>query len=203
MSDIGPVLPKSHWFRRVPRPVKRSLNWLYWLAYDVRDFGAEAIGWLPSHLLRLGLYRYLLRIRIGAHSSIHRGCRFYRPSGVQIGAHTVINRDVVLDGRQGLVIGDNVSISEGAAFFTLEHDPNSPTFENRGAPIRVGDRVFVGARAMVLPGVTIGEGAVVAAGAVVTRDVEPYRIVAGVPARPIGQRAPDLSYTLEYRKFLG
>ena len=198
-----PHISPNHPLRRLPKPLKQLAGRIYWLAYDARDFGAEAIGWLPSHLLRLGLYRYLLRIRIGAHSSIHRGCRFYRPSGVQIGAHTVINRDVILDGRQGLVIGDNVSISEGAAFFTLEHDPNSPTFENRGAPIRVGDRVFVGARAMVLPGVTIGEGAVVAAGAVVTRDVGPYQIVAGVPARPIGQRAPDLSYTLEYRKFLG
>jgi len=110
---------------------------------------------------------------------------------------------VLLDGRLGLAIGDNVSISEGAAFFTLEHDPNSPTFENRGAPIQIGDRVFIGARAMVLPGAAIGEGAVVAAGAVVTRDVEPYQIVAGVPARPIGQRSQDLAYTLEYRKFLG
>jgi len=199
MPDLSPV----HLLHHLPPWAKRLLHWLYWLAYDARDFVAEAVGWLPSHLLRLGLYRYLLRIRLGAHSSVHRGCRFYRPSGVQIGVHTVINRDVVLDGRQGLVIGDNVSISEGVAFFTLEHDPNSPTFENRGAPIRIGDRAFVGARAMVLPGVTIGEGAVVAAEAVVTRDVEPYQIVAGVPARPIGQRAPDLTYTLEYRKFLG
>ena len=122
---------------------------------------------------------------------------------VQIGANTVINRDVLLDGRMGLVIGDNVSVSEGVAIFTLEHDPNSPDFANRGAPVRIADRAFIGARAIILPGVTVGEGAVVAAGAVVTHDVPPYTIVGGVPARPIGERRRDLSYTLDYRKFLG
>jgi maltose O-acetyltransferase len=115
----------------------------------------------------------------------------------------VINRDVLLDGRAGLRIGHNVSISEGTALFTLDHDPQSPTFERRGAPVIVGDRVFIGARAIILPGVTIGEGAVVGAGAVVTRDVPPYTIVTGAPARPIGERRRDLTYTLDYRKFLG
>jgi maltose O-acetyltransferase len=115
----------------------------------------------------------------------------------------VVNRDVVLDGREGLHIGDNVSISEGVCIFSLEHDPNSPSFESRGAPVTVEDYVFVGARAIVLPGVTIGTGAVVAAGAVVTRDVPQFTVVAGVPARPIGERQRDLAYTLDYQKFLG
>jgi maltose O-acetyltransferase len=61
----------------------------------------------------------------------------------------------------------------------------------------------VGTRALILPGVTIGEGAVVAAGAVVTRDVEPYTIVGGVPARFLRQRSRDLEYELNYRKRFG
>ena len=189
--------------RVLPLPLRRLIVQLYWRWYDARDFIAEAVGWLPSHGLRLFLYRHLLRISIGARTSIHRDCRFYRPSGVSIGSHSIINRDVLLDGRMGLQIGDNVSVSEGTAIITLEHDPNSPTFEPRGAAIHIGDRVFVGARAILLPGVAIGEGAVVAAGTVVTRDVDPFAIVAGVPARPIGQRQHDLTYTLDYRKFLG
>jgi acetyltransferase-like isoleucine patch superfamily enzyme len=189
--------------RLMPHRLRRLMTKLYWHWYDARDFIAEMVGWLPSHGLRLLLYRRLLRISIGQRTSIHRNCRFYRPSGVNIGSHSVINWDVLMDGRMGLQIGDNVSISEGTAIITLEHDPNSPAFEARGAPVRIGDRVFVGARAILLPGVTIGEGAVVAAGAVVTRDVESFAIVAGVPARPIGQRRQDLSYTLDYRKFLG
>jgi len=193
-----------HCLRRwLPYWVRRGLNQSYWLLYDLRDFAAESIGWLPFHGVRLLLYRHLLRIKVGSGSSIHRGCRFYRPSGVQIGLCTVINRDVLLDGRIELSIGNNVSISEGSAIFTLEHDPDSPDFRRRGAPVCIEDRVFVGAHAIILPGVILGEGAVVGAGAVVTRDVDPFTIVAGVPARLIGQRWRDLEYSLNYRKFLG
>jgi maltose O-acetyltransferase len=149
------------------------------------------------------MLRHLLKVSIGQRTSVHRGCRFYRPAGVVIGCHTVINRDVLLDGRMGLVIGDNVSVSEGVAIFSLEHDPNSPDFADRGAGVQIKDRAFVGARAVILPGITVGEGAVVAAGAVVTQDVLPYVIVGGVPARPIAERSRNLTYQLDYRKFLG
>jgi acetyltransferase-like isoleucine patch superfamily enzyme len=189
--------------RRVPHSIRRSMTRLYWMGYDLRDFVAESIGWIPFHSVRLLLYRYMLQMEIGPSSSIHRGCRFYCPPGVRIGRHTVINRGVVLDGRSGLVIGDNASISEGTAVLTLEHDPQSPSFDERGGPVCIGDRVFVGARALVLPGVKIGDGAVVGAGAVVTQEVPPLAIVAGVPARVIGERTRDLGYTLNYRKFLG
>lgn len=189
--------------RRLPVCVKRFLLGLYWLFYDSADFLAELAGHVPFHSIRLLLYRSVLGIRIGKHSSVHRLCRFYRPRGVTIGEHCVINREVLLDGRAGVRIGNNVSISEGAFILSLEHNPNSPAFASRGIEVSIGDHVFVGARATVLPGVTLGEGAVVAAGAVVTHDVEPFAIVAGVPARLIGQRRRDLEYTLNYRKFLG
>jgi len=189
--------------RLLPGPVKRLANSLYWWAYDGRDFAAEVVGRIPFHSLRLFLYRHLLKITVGKKTSIHRNCRFYFPPGVTIGAHSIVNRDVLLDGRMGLVIKDNVSISEGSALITLEHDPNSPSFANRGRQVVVEDRVFIGMRALILPGVVLGEGAVVAAGAVVTRDVAPFQIVAGVPARVIGERRQDLNYELDYRKFLG
>lgn len=198
-----PELPPDHLLRRLPLPVKRSLNTLYWLGHDAADFLAEQVGHLWFHGLRLWLYRRLFRVAIGAHTSIHRFCRFYAPSRVTIGANTVINREVLLDGRSDLTIGDNVSISEGTVILTLEHDPNSPTFENRGGPVIIHDRAFIGMQAMILPGITIGEGAIVAARAVVTHDVAPYTIVVGVPARPIGERSRELTYTLDYRKFLG
>jgi acetyltransferase-like isoleucine patch superfamily enzyme len=189
--------------RRLPAWLRRWLSQMYWRRVDTVDFVAEVAGRLPSHKLRLLILRRMLKVSIGRRTSVHRGCRFYRPTGVQIGSHTVINRDILLDGRMGLIIGENVSISEGTAIFTLEHDPNSPDFANRGATVCIEDYVFVGARAIILPGVTVGRGAVVAASAVVTRDVAPYTIVGGVPARPIGQRRRDLAYTLDYLKFLG
>lgn len=202
MNNIRPQLRTDSPIRRLPLPVKRGLNALFWLRYDTIDFLAELIGRLPSHTVRVLLYR-LFGVRIGSRVSIHRHCRFYHPSSVQIGEGSVINRDVLLDGRMGLIIGNHVSISEGTMLLSLEHDPNSTRFETRGGPVHIGDRAFIGVRATVLPGLSIGEGAVVAAGAVVTHDVPPYTIVGGVPARPIGQRTQDLSYTLNYRKFLG
>jgi acetyltransferase-like isoleucine patch superfamily enzyme len=82
--------------------------------------------------------------------------------------------------------------------WTLEHDPQSPDFATVGGPVTIEDYAWVGCRVVILPGVCIGKGAVVAAGAVVTKDVPPYAIVGGVPARTIGERAPDLRYQLTW-----
>jgi acetyltransferase-like isoleucine patch superfamily enzyme len=190
------------WTKRLPKGMRLWLVGLYWMRNDLQDFYAEVIGRMPGHNLRLYLYRGL-GIRIGKKTSIHRGCRFYAPGNVCISDHTVINRDVLLDGRSHLEIGENVSVSEGVLILTLEHDPNSPEFTTRGGKVVIEDYVFIGARALILPGVTIGRGAVVAAGSVVTQTVPEYQIVGGVPAHPIGQRSPDLRYSLEYQKFLG
>lgn len=198
-----PKLGASHLFQRLPTPAKRLMSRTYWVARDVVDYLAELTGRLPSHDLRLALYRHLFRVRIGHHTSIHRGCRLYHPPRVQIGNHSVINRDVLLDGRMGITIGNNVSVSEAVCLFTLEHDLNSPTFDNCGAPITVSDYVFIGSRAIILSGVSVGRGAAIGAGSVVTGDVEPYAIVAGVPARLVGKRSQDLAYELCYRKMLG
>ena len=188
---------------KIPKWVRNIGSRLYWYGYDLRDFFAEVVGWIPFHFLRRLFYVHVFKIVIGKRSSIHRMCRFYLPTGVKIGNNTVINRDVLLDGRSGLYIGNNVSISESVAIITLEHDPNDSSFGTRGAPVHVDDKVFIGTRAMILPGIRIGEGAVIAAGAVVTRDVPPYSIMAGVPARPIGSRSQQLNYILDYRKLLG
>lgn len=86
---------------------------------------------------------------------------------------------------------------------TFEHDLDDPDFLPRGRKVVIEDYVFIGIRAIILPGVTIHEGAAVAAGAIVTHDVEPYTIVAGTPAKPIRKRNRDIHYTLVHRKFLG
>ena len=84
----------------------------------------------------------------------------------------------------------------------MGHDPQSPSFSDQGGEVHIGNRVWIGYRSLIMPGVTIGEGAVVAAGAVVTKDVKPYTVVAGVPAKPISSRTDELTYELNYHPIL-
>src|SRR5215469_16904597 len=107
---------------------------------------------------------------------------------VSIGRGTVINHGCLLYTTGGLTIGENVSISSGVWLVTGTHDMNDPLFPDSYKPIVIGNYAWIGMRATILAGVTIGEGAVVMAGAVVTRDVPPRAVVGGIPARVMSQR---------------
>jgi acetyltransferase-like isoleucine patch superfamily enzyme len=160
------------------------------------------IGHLPSRRLRFLALKVWLGA-LGRGVGIQSGCRFLNGRRIRIGNRCVINFGSLLDGRKFTIsIGDDVSIGPEASILTLGHDPQSPEFADRGGNVAIGDRAWIAYRVIVLPGVTIGEGAVVAAGAVVTKDVEPYTIVAGNPARVIGKRSRDLTYQLDYRPWL-
>lgn len=162
--------------------------------------------WLGNHLfmnyapyqLRHWFLRRYCGLVLGDGSTICAGCFITGPH-VRIGAHSVVNRGTYLDGRAALTIGDNVNISHQALIQTLTHDPRSPTLAVQAKPVAIRDHVWIGARAIICPGVTVHEGAVVGAGAVVTRDVPPWAIVAGNPARPIGVRPNEIKYRTNYR----
>lgn len=160
------------------------------------------VGRFPSRTLRrLFLAGWLHRL--GQGTGVQLDCRFLNGRKVSLGQRNVINFGTLVDGRgYGVTVGDDVSIGPEATILTLGHDPQSPQFADRGGPVMIGDRAWIGYGALVLPGVTIGEGAVVAAGAVVTKDVAPYTIVGGNPARPIGQREQALDYRLAYQPWL-
>lgn len=107
-----------------------------------------------------------------------------------------------MDNRGTITIGACVSISEEVIILTADHDVNTPHFVTRERPVEIGSYAFLGTRCMILPGVRIGRAAVVAAGAVVSRDVLDFEIVGGVPAKRIGLRNKDLSYKIDYRPWL-
>ena len=166
----------------------------------------HVIAHVPFHAVRRGWYRHVLGFEMDAHATIFLGayCYFYRPcrrggAAVRIGEGAVINRDCSLDCRGGLTFGTHASVSPEVMFITSEHLKDDPGFGVRDEPIVVGDRAWIGSRAIILPGVSIGEGAIVAAGAVVTRDVPAYGVVGGVPAKPIAERSRDLHYELNFR----
>jgi acetyltransferase-like isoleucine patch superfamily enzyme len=160
------------------------------------------VGKIPSHLIRRAFLGLWLG-RLGAGTGIQRNCTFLNARKVQLGDRNVVNFGCLLDGRgYKIVTGADVSIGPEAAILTLGHDPQSPDFADKGGDVIIGDHVWISYRAIILPGVTIGDGAVVAAGAVVTRDVAAFSIVAGNPAREIGKRTSNLNYTLAFQPWL-
>lgn len=162
----------------------------------------HGFGCVPSHTLRKLYLRGWLG-GLGRGTSVQMNCRFLNGKKVTFGERNVINFGCLFDGRKYTIrTGSDVSIGPEAAILTLGHDPQSPEFTDRGGEVIIGDQVWIGYRAVILPGIKIGDGAVVGAGSVVTKDVAPFAIVAGNPARQIGQRNPDLNYRLDYAPFL-
>jgi acetyltransferase-like isoleucine patch superfamily enzyme len=154
----------------------------------------------PSHGFRLWFYKKIMSFSIGQRSTIFMDCTFDCAGGLYIGRNTVINPRCRLDGRGTIRIGRNVSISQEVMILTADHDLRTPDFAGRERAVVIEDYVWIGTRAMVLSGVHIGRGAVVAAGSVVTRDVGPYEVVGGIPAKIIGERPHELTYDLYYKR---
>lgn len=167
-------------FNKIMRRIKTIL-----LELDV--FILILVGHVPCHYVRRFFYRFF-GMKIGSGSTIHTGARFYNVANISIGEDTIIGEQVVLDGRDKLVIGNHVDFATQVMVYNAEHDLEDKDFKAVTAPVVIEDYVFVGPRAIILPGVKIGKGAVVAAGAVVSKDVEPFTVVGGVPAKLIRKR---------------
>lgn len=155
---------------------------------------------IPSHNLRGWYYKKIMAFELGNHCSIMLDCSFDCKLGLSIGSNSVINSRCRFDNRGGITIGENVSISEDVIILTADHDMNSSDFAGRKSAVHIHDYVWIGTRAMILPGVTIGKGAVVAAGSIVTKNVAAYTVVAGVPAKTINKRNEVLNYTTRYNR---
>lgn len=167
-------------------------------------FANHVIAKIPIYSIRHSYYRRFMKIRIGKSSWLAMDCfitGYDKGCLIEVGDNSVINRRCYLDGRSGITIGNNVNISAEVCLLTLQHDPESPTFACRGGAITIDDHAWIGMRAIVMPGIHVGEGAVVAAGALVTRDVAPYSIVAGVPAVHKKERPRGLTYVTDWRPF--
>jgi maltose O-acetyltransferase len=154
---------------------------------------------IPSHWFRLIFLRKSL-CRVGRNTHFLMGVEIRSGKNISVGDNCAINARVLLDGRGGkLTIGNNVDIAQETNIWTLEHDVHSDTHNDKGGNVVIEDYVWIASRVTILPGVRIGRGAVVATGAVVTKDVPPMAIVGGIPAKVIGQRKSSLSYNLYYR----
>lgn len=173
------------------RFMKRITLSLYWLFTDY--VMNHIFAHVPFWLLRK-VYLLICGARIGKRTQVDMNCVILDPFKLKLGAHSHINRNCLLDARGGIYIGDCVSISQRVVLVTGSHDLRSSDFTFVRETIEIEDYVWIGINATILGGVKIGKGAVVCAGAVVTKSIAPYSIVAGVPARKIGDRPCDLSY---------
>ena len=129
----------------------------------------------------------------GPDAVISRGCRILREHQLHVGKGVRVARDVTLDARGHIYLDDDALIGFESVLLTHTHnsDEIGVPIQQQGfwsAPVRVGPRAWIGMRVMILPGVTIGEDAIVASGAVVTKDVPARTVVAGVPAEVLRER---------------
>ncbi len=182
-----------------PGPIRQAIGRARDVWGDLRLRLLADLGYFPSHRVRNFFYR---RSGMSLHptSSIHWRAEFYALEGISIGPHCTIGDSAFLDGRSGLTIGASVNLGSHVTIYTRQHDVDSADFAEVGAPVSIEDHAWVSSHSIVLPGVTIGEGAVVAAGSVVTKDVAPFTLVGGNPAHHIRARSRDLRYTLGYAK---
>lgn len=167
-------------------------------AYFLGLAAINAVHRCLPFVLRPWLYR-LCRYDIDRTATVQGGVRFFHVGRLHIGEGSRVNRGVYLDNRGGLSIGRHVSIAHDCRLYTMGHDVHDDDFAAKASPVRIGDHAVLFAGAMVMPGVTLGEGSVVMAGAVVTRDVGSRQIVGGNPAQVIDERRGALGYRLSRR----
>lgn len=138
---------------------------------------------------------------------IYHGAELREPANISMARGTIIGDNAVLDGRNGIHIGEDVIFASNVKIWTEQHDHEDPWFRCSTQPhgaVVIDRHAWIGPNTTILHSVHIGEGAVVAAGAVVTKDVPPFAIVAGIPAKKIGERNHDLRYVNDgtHRRFI-
>lgn len=125
---------------------------------------------------------------IGKGCAIHSTCHIWAPWNMQVGDYVCLSSDVDFYSVERISIGDRVTVSQRSFLCCASHDITSPAMELTYKPITIESQAWIAAQAFIGPGVTIGEGAVVGACAVVTKDVAPWTVVAGNPAREVKKR---------------
>lgn len=171
------------------------------------DYYLYRLSHTPSHRLRNFVYKYICKMKIAKDVVIYHGCEVREPAKISMARGVIIGDNSILDGRNGIHIGEDVVFASNVRIWTEQHDHEDPWFRcstQHHGPVIIDKHAWIGSHTIILHSVHIGEGAVVAAGAVVTHDVPPFTIVAGIPAKKIGERNRDLRYVLDgtHRAFL-
>lgn len=174
------------WITKQIHSWRQSVNWWF-----VNSFLTN----FPSRHFRVWGLRFV-GMEYGD-ARIYNGFHIRAPHKIRIADGVSIGPNVLLDGRMGLTIEKSATIGYGAIIWTLNHDYNDIHFRMVGAPVIIGEYAWICSHSIILPGITIGKGAVVASNAVVTHDVPPFAVVAGCPAKIVKYRE-EKSYDYGY-----
>ncbi len=147
----------------------------------------EKVLWVFPNMLRILVLRFF-GAKIGKRCLICRGAKFYAPWNFECGDFVCIGPRVDVYCKGKVSIGSQVVVSQDAYLCTASHDITSPVMKLLTKPIMVGDNVWIAAKATILPGVTVNNGVVVGACAVVAKDVPELAVVVGNPAKVAGER---------------
>lgn len=169
----------------------KNLKHLYMFLWN------KTYNFIPFFSLKNKFLRYSGNV-VGKKSYIHSPVVMYRHDGLKIGNNSVINWGAIIDNREKISIGDNVSIAHNFKVYTCGHDVDSPFFDMKCKEVVIHDYACLFSNTMVMPGVIIGKGAVVLPGSVVTKNVESYSIVGGNPAVHKRYRDKNQFYKLDY-----
>jgi acetyltransferase-like isoleucine patch superfamily enzyme len=156
------------------------------------------INLTPGSRLRR-FFLALIGIKVGTGTGIHSWIRFTWIGRLIIGSDSTINFGCFIDNRGGIKIGNHVMVGHNCRLYTMSHDLDSGDFAPWKKPIEICDWAVVFPNTIIMPGVTIGTGAVALPGSVVTRDIAPWSVVGGNPARHIRTRAMHQNYRIDYQ----
>jgi maltose O-acetyltransferase len=162
----------------------------------------ECITHIPFHFIRKGFLRLFNR-KIHPTAVILMHNRILNFWKLEIGERSIINQYCLIDCRiHTVIISRDVDIAPYCKIWTTGHQPDSPEHALYGGNVIIEDHAWIASNAIILPNITIGRGAIVAAGAVVHKNVEPFHIVGGNPAKFIKKRNNPLTYQINYNPFL-
>lgn len=158
-------------------------------------------SYLPSYVIRRFVLKRIYGIKMGKNVYVHMGVKFLKPWAVTIGNNVNIQLGSFIDGRGGLVIGDNVDITLGVKILSQQHDLQDSVYTTMSRPVHIGNNCVIGSFALVMPGVTIGEGAVIGAGSVVSRSIPEWSIAVGNPCLVKKARNREINYIIGYKRY--
>ncbi len=163
------------------------LHGIYFSFYGLFKYLPSPIGDLFRGLITKPFLKCCGKVRL------YEGVTIWYPYRIKLGSRVTINEFCYLSGYGNLDIGDDVLIGHRVSIVSSDHifEDTNKTIRSqgiRGKSVKISDDVWIGANSTILAGVTIGKGVIVAAGSVVTRDIPPFSIVGGVPAKILKKR---------------